>query len=162
MVQAPKDEAKSSEELDPDTDDSTRLDKPIRRSAKDKDYVFVFFHQFFFSILCLLLTLSIFLYVFSFTCNTHGLGAVLRGLLSARRRSPRRLCEWHCLFHADSTVATQNSTATERIELGYNSFQCAEEQTLLYSFKSPSLRHILRVSLFPTLISVVNTCTMCK
>lgn len=76
MVQAPKDEAKSSEELDPDTDDSTRPDKPIRRSAKDKDNAFELFHQFF-SILCLLLTLSIFLYVFSFTCNTHGLGAVL-------------------------------------------------------------------------------------
>lgn len=51
---------------------------------------------------------------------------------------------------------------TGQIELGYNYFQCDEEQTLLYSFKSPSLRHILRVSLFPTLISVVNTCTMCK
>ena len=124
--------------------------------------LFVFFcTSFFFRFYAYYLLCLFFFMLFSFTCNSHGLGAVLWGLLSARRRSPRRVCEWHCLFHADSTVATQNSTVTGRIELGYNSFQCAEEQTLLYSFKSPSLRHILRVSLFPTLISVVNLHVLC-
>jgi hypothetical protein len=124
-------------------------------------FVCFFLHQFFFRFYAYYLLCLFFFMLFSFTCNSHGLGAVLWGLLSARRRSPRRVCEWHCLFHADSTVATQNSTVTGRIELGYNSFQCAEEQTLLYSFKSPSLRHILRVSLFPTLISVVNLHVLC-
>ena len=47
LLQAPKDEAKSSEELDPDTDDSTRPDKPIRRSAKDKVCLFFFAPVFF-------------------------------------------------------------------------------------------------------------------
>jgi len=77
LLQAPKDEAKSSEELDPDTDDWTRPDKPIRRSAKDKVCLVFFPPVFFFRFYAYYLLCLFFFMFFSFTCNSHGLGAVL-------------------------------------------------------------------------------------